>query len=51
MLDDEWHRDPADRPVAEAEDTAKRAVDALFERLDEVVDDPLRGPDAARGAL
>lgn len=37
--------------MPEAEDKAKRAVDALFERLDEVVDDPLRGPDVARGAL
>ena len=37
--------------MPEAEDKAKRAVDTLFERLDEVVDDPLCGPDVAREAL
>jgi hypothetical protein len=34
----------------EAQDKAKRAVDTLFERLDEVADDPLCGPDVAREA-
>ena len=34
--------------VPEAEGKAKRAVDTLFGRLDEVADDPLGGPDAAR---
>jgi len=37
--------------MPEAENKAKRAVDALFERLDEVADDPLCGPDVAREAL
>jgi hypothetical protein len=37
--------------MPEAEDKAKRAVDTLFERLDEVADDPLCGPDVAREAL
>jgi hypothetical protein len=37
--------------IPEAEDKAKRAVDLLFERLDEVADDPLCGPDVAREAL
>ena len=36
--------------VQEAEDKTKRAVDALVERLDEVVDDPLRGPAVAARA-
>ena len=34
--------------MPEAEDKAKRAVDTLFERLDEVADDPLRGPNVPR---
>ena len=34
--------------MPQAEDKAKRAVDKLFERLDEVVDDPLCGPAADR---
>ena len=37
--------------MPEAEDKAKRAIDTLFERLDEVADDPLCGPDVARKAL
>ena len=37
--------------VTQAEDKAKRAVDKLFEWLDEVVDDPLCGPDMGRKAL
>ena len=37
--------------MPEAEDKAQRAIDTLFERLDEVADDPLRGPDVARKAL
>lgn len=37
--------------MPEAEDKAKRAVDLLFERLDEVADDPLCAPDVARETL
>jgi hypothetical protein len=32
--------------MPQSQDKAKRAVGALFERLDEVADDPLRGPAA-----
>lgn len=37
--------------MPESQDKAKRAVDTLFERLDEVADGPLCGPDVARKAL
>lgn len=50
------HRDPGftlrtyRHLMPEAEDTAKRAVDTLLEKLEDVAGDPLRGPDVARKA-